>query len=53
MNSFAQKTNFDIVDFTVPKNWIVQEVEGMKVLSTENKQTGSYCVITIFKAIIK
>jgi len=50
MASLSQKTNFDIVDFIVPKDWIVQDVEGMKVLSTENKQSGSYCVITIFKS---
>lgn len=49
-NSLSQKTNFDIIDFIVPQGWMVQDVEGMKVVSTENKQSGSYCVITIFKS---
>ncbi|HET9745603.1 MAG TPA: hypothetical protein VFP97_07820 [Chitinophagaceae bacterium] len=48
--SFSQRSTFDIIDFLVPPGWTVQDTEGMKVLSVENKQSNSYCVITIFKS---
>ena len=50
MTLFSQKATFDIIDYTVPNGWTMQDAEGMKVLSAENKQTGSYCIITIFKS---
>lgn len=48
--SFSQRSTFDIVDYIVPRGWTIQDAEGMKVLSLENKQSNSYCVITIFKS---
>jgi hypothetical protein len=46
----AQRSTYDVINFVVPEGWVLQEGEGMKVISAENKQSGSYCVITIFKS---
>ena len=47
---FSQQSTFDIVDYKIPQGWTQQDAEGMKVLSVENKQSNTYCIITIFKS---
>ena len=47
---FSQQSTFDIVDYKIPLGWTQQDAEGMKVLAIENKQSNTYCIITIFKS---
>jgi hypothetical protein len=47
---FAQKSTFDIVDFTAPVGWVKQEAKDVMIFVKENKQTGGYCVISLFKS---
>ena len=50
-NTFAQKQTFDLTTFMPPKGWKQQQgKEGMQ-LSKEDTATGTYCLITIYKAI--
>ena len=51
-NSFAQVTEtFDIATFQSPKGWNRQATQNAAQFSTEDKTQGTYCVITLFKAL--
>ncbi len=49
--SFAQKETFDITTYTTPKGWVKKKSDNAVQFSKEDKATGSYCMITLFKAI--
>lgn len=51
--AFSQQQTFDIINFTPPKDWQKKTAEGGSGLqfSTEDAAKGTYCIITLFKAI--
>src|SRR5688500_5858594 len=50
--SLAQTSEtFDIATFQSPKNWHKRASESSIQFSTEDKATGIYCLITLFKSI--
>ena len=52
VGSLAQTPEtFDIATFQSPKGWNKQATETSVRLSTEDKATGAYCLITLFKSI--
>lgn len=42
---------FDIATFTAPKGWNKQASQSSLQLSTEDKASGAFCLITLFKSI--
>jgi hypothetical protein len=50
-NVFAQQQTFDIAKFTPPKGWKKQPAESAVQLSIEDPAKGTYCLITLYKAI--
>lgn len=49
-NAQALET-FDIATFQPPKNWTKQASQSSIQISTEDKATGAFCLITLFKSI--
>jgi hypothetical protein len=50
-NLFAQKETFDITTFTPPKAWKKQPAESAIQFTKEDAAKGTYCIITLFKAV--
>ncbi|MBK8775310.1 MAG: lipocalin family protein [Chitinophagaceae bacterium] len=50
-NVFAQKETFDLVTFTPPKVWKKQLTESAIQFSHEDAAKGTYCLITLYKAV--
>ena len=50
-NAFAQKQTFDITTFTPPNGWKKQAAESAVQFSKEDATKGTYCIITLYKAI--
>jgi hypothetical protein len=48
---FAQKETFDITTYTAPKGWVKKKSDNAVQFSKEDASAGSYCMITLFKAI--
>ncbi|CAN5393642.1 hypothetical protein BH10ACI3_BH10ACI3_17540 [soil metagenome] len=42
---------FDIATFQTPKGWQKQAGESSRQISTEDKATGAYCLITLFRSL--
>lgn len=51
ITSVAQQQTFDITTFTPPKGWKKQAAESAVQYSTEDAAKGTYCLITLYKAI--
>ncbi|MGB3005230.1 MAG: hypothetical protein WBC06_01890 [Chitinophagaceae bacterium] len=51
ITSAAQKQTFDITSFMPPKSWKKQQTENAVQFSKEDAAKGTYCMITLFKAI--
>jgi hypothetical protein len=49
--SYAQKETFDIVNYTPPKAWKKQPAESTVQFSKEDEAKGTYCLITLYKAV--
>ncbi len=49
--SLAQKETFDLATYTAPKGWKKQSAESALQFSKEDAATGTYCLITLYKAI--
>ena len=50
--SFAQTSEtFDIATFRPPANWNKQATQNSVQLSTEDKASGAFCLITLFKSL--
>ncbi len=47
----AQQQSFDITQFIAPKGWKKQTSESALQLTKEDEAKGTYCMITIFKAV--
>jgi len=47
----AQKETFDIVTYTSPKAWKKQPAESAVQFTKENAAKGTYCIITLYKAV--
>lgn len=47
----AQQQTFDITSFTAPEGWNKQNSESAVQFSSEDKTKGSFCMITLMKAI--
>ena len=50
-NAFAQPETFDIATFQAPKGWARQAGADSVQLSTEDKTTGAFCLISVFKSL--
>jgi hypothetical protein len=50
-NAFAQKETFDVTTYTVPKHWKKQPAESAVQFSKEDTAKGTYCIITLYKAV--
>ena len=49
--TFAQQQTFDITTFTLPPEWKKQATTNTIQLSKEDPATGTFCLITLYKAI--
>ncbi|TMI63470.1 MAG: hypothetical protein E6H07_11850 [Bacteroidetes bacterium] len=49
--TYAQKEAFDLITYTPPKAWKKQPAEGAVQFSKEDATKGTYCMITVFKAV--
>ncbi|HMK19434.1 MAG TPA: hypothetical protein VK492_14625 [Chitinophagaceae bacterium] len=49
--AFAQKETFDIATYTVPKTWKKKRTESAVQFSKEDAAKGTYCLITLYKAV--
>ena len=50
--AYAQASEtFDISTFQPPKNWTKKASQSSIQISTEDKATGAYCLITLFKSL--
>ncbi|HKP69254.1 MAG TPA: hypothetical protein VJV05_08220 [Pyrinomonadaceae bacterium] len=49
-NAFAQEA-FDIATFQAPKGWAKQAAADAVQMSTEDKATGAFCLISVFKSV--
>lgn len=47
----AQQQRFDIISYSPPANWKKEVTANALQLSKEDATTGSYCIITVFKAL--
>ena len=50
-NAFAQKETFDLATYTVPNTWKKEKTEKAVQFTKEDAAKGTYCMITLFKAI--
>ena len=50
-NVFAQKETFDLTTYTAPKGWKKQPAESAVQFSKEDAAKGTYCMITLYKAV--
>ena len=50
-NTFAQKQTFDVTTYTIPKGWKKQPAESAVQFSKEDAAKGTYCIITLYKAV--
>jgi hypothetical protein len=50
-NAFAQKETFDLATFTAPKAWKQEKTEAAIQFSKEDAAKGTYCLITLYKAV--
>lgn len=50
-NIFAQQQTFDITTFTPPKGWKKQPAETAIQFTKEDAANGTYCIITLYKAV--
>jgi hypothetical protein len=48
---FAQKQTFDLITYTPPKGWKKQPAENAVQFSKEDAAKGTYCLITVYKAV--
>lgn len=51
LNIFAQKQDFDVVSFTIPKGWDKMVTENGVQLSTKDDGKGSYAVAVIIRSV--
>jgi hypothetical protein len=52
IGSLAQTSGtFDIATFQAPANWQKQATQNSVQISTEDKTSGAYCMITLFKSL--
>src|SRR5689334_23194497 len=51
LDVFSQKQTFDITTFTLAAGWKKQKTDQVLQLTKENKSTGAFCLIKIYKAI--
>lgn len=50
-NSFAQTETFDLATYTAPKGWKKQPAESAVQFSKKDATKGTYCLITLYKAV--
>ncbi|MGZ8557591.1 MAG: hypothetical protein ACXWWC_04640 [Chitinophagaceae bacterium] len=50
-NLFAQKETFDLTTYTPPRAWKKQLAESAVQFTKEDTAKGTYCLITLFKAV--
>lgn len=49
--AFTQKETFDLTTYTPPKAWKKQPAESAVQFTKEDPAKGSYCIITLYKAV--
>ena len=49
--ALAQKETFDFATYKAPQGWKKEKTENAMQFSKEDAATGSYCAITLFKAL--
>lgn len=49
--SFAQTETFDLATYTAPRSWKKQSGESGVQFAKEDAAKGTYCIITLFKAV--
>ena len=49
--SFAQRETFDLTTYTPPKGWKKQTTESAVQFTKEDAAKGTYCMITLYKAV--
>jgi hypothetical protein len=50
-SAFAQLQTFDIITFSPPKGWKKQNTENAVQFTKEDAGKGTYCLITLYKAV--
>jgi len=51
VNTFAQKETFDLTTYTPPNGWKKQPAETAIQFSKEDEAKGTYCLMTLYKAV--
>lgn len=51
ISTMAQQASFDIISYTIPGSWKNQSTENSVQLSKEDVTKGTYCIITLLKAV--
>lgn len=51
ISTMAQQASFDIISYTIPGSWKKQSTENSVQLSKEDVIKGTYCIITLLKAV--
>lgn len=51
ISTMAQQASFDIISYTIPGSWKKQSTENSVQLSKEDVTKGTYCIITLLKAV--
>ena len=49
--AFAQKETFDYASYAAPQGWKKEKTQHAMQFTKEDKATGGYCAITLFKAL--
>ena len=49
--TFAQKETFDYATYAAPQGWKKEKTQNAMQFTKEEKATGAYCAITLFKAL--
>ena len=44
----CQTEKIDIIQFTSPSGWTKTPKDGLMVYSTSNKNTGGFCLLTVY-----
>ena len=51
INTFAQTETFDLATYIAPKGWKKQPTESAVQFTKKDSAKGTYCIITLFKAV--
>ena len=51
LSTYAQKETFDLTTYAIPKGWKKQQKENTVQFIKQDKASGGYCIITLYKSV--